>query len=530
MKRELKVFSRRLVCLVLALICVMAYVPSTPNAQAIPIAPPIPPPPFLPYPSDFSSPNFGFYYDPWTGELRNYVFEDIVALFDVMGAAHRTAGFQYVEPIPGWMGSGGTYVPSTDNIGHMLEAYTAIYNALDAAAQSEIWQQAQKLPGAWASGAQSIVQFGSDLISKVQGKHKELYPAMNVQYFNGVSVGDYPGLTINELVNIIPISEIDSGGYIVKFIHISNSFRFYRINGTFVDYNVTPTVNSNEILLMPLIRYNYHPSLGWKFFYIGWGVMRLDTRDIFFRGGNPVGIGDLCLTPPSKVVNDAPPIHDMPPVVAIPLSPALPGADPYIDMLRRMAEINAKSMDDILSFSGTGTDDDNPGDIIIDGKDRLDELTDLVLNLTNQLTQLQGDLVNTLSMIDSIQHQLDEIMQEIERLRVLAEAGEGESDVENEELSEDEIENAIESINDNDKNHILQDKHNWDKLVPDPKDPNSWHKIATIIYTVLKYGQNEPYKGVRSKAFEIGGEIIQVTYKYVDGILRISDAWVKNLP
>jgi len=133
-------------------------------------------------------------------------------------------------------------------------------------------------------------------------------------------------------------------------------------------------------------------------------------------------------------------------------------------------------------------------------------------------------------MIDSIQHQLDEVMQEIEVLRVLAEAGEGESDVENEELSEDEIENAIESINDNDKNHILQDKHNWDKLVPDPKDPNSWHKIATIIYTVLKYGQNEPYKGVRSKAFEIGGEIIQVTYKYVDGILRISDAWVKNLP
>lgn len=40
-------------------------------------------------------------------------------------------------------------------------------------------------------------------------------------------------------------------------------------------------------------------------------------------------------------------------------------------------------------------------------------------------------------------------------------------------------------------------------------------------------GKEEPYKTVYKKVLEIGGEIVEVTYTIIDGVVRISDAWVK---
>ena len=88
----------------------------------------------------------------------------------------------------------------------------------------------------------------------------------------------------------------------------------------------------------------------------------------------------------------------------------------------------------------------------------------------------------------------------------------------------------IGNLNGNDKKHILDPKHNWNKMVPDPKDPNNWGKITTIISFVLANGTEENYKGATDvfiKTCQIGQEVIQVTYKIIDDVVHISNAWVK---
>lgn len=86
------------------------------------------------------------------------------------------------------------------------------------------------------------------------------------------------------------------------------------------------------------------------------------------------------------------------------------------------------------------------------------------------------------------------------------------------------------SFDENKKRHILQNKHNWNELVPNPKDPNNWGKIAAVISKVMEEGTSENYKGtpdVYVKTLKIGEKIVQVTYKIVNCVKRISDAWVK---
>jgi hypothetical protein len=113
-------------------------------------------------------------------------------------------------------------------------------------------------------------------------------------------------------------------------------------------------------------------------------------------------------------------------------------------------------------------------------------------------------------------------------LRAETETGGGDGEVENEELDAEDIENAIDSLSENDRHHILKDKHNWNKFVPDPQDPNNWHKIATIISTVLANGAEQLYKNGPAyiRSLDIDGRIVEVTYRIIDGIIRISNAWV----
>lgn len=51
-----------------------------------------------------------------------------------------------------------------------------------------------------------------------------------------------------------------------------------------------------------------------------------------------------------------------------------------------------------------------------------------------------------------------------------------------------------------------------------------------IITSVLLNGTEEKYKeaeGAFIKTYQVGEEIVQVTYRIVDGVLKISDSWVK---
>ena len=92
------------------------------------------------------------------------------------------------------------------------------------------------------------------------------------------------------------------------------------------------------------------------------------------------------------------------------------------------------------------------------------------------------------------------------------------------------VSQATNDIDDNRKHHITQEKHNWNKLVPNPNDPNNWGKIAALISTVLANGSEEKYKGIEGvfiKTYQIGNQIVEVTYRIIDGIINISDAWVK---
>jgi Bacterial toxin 35 len=88
---------------------------------------------------------------------------------------------------------------------------------------------------------------------------------------------------------------------------------------------------------------------------------------------------------------------------------------------------------------------------------------------------------------------------------------------------------AVENINENGKNHILQEHHNWNKFTQNPKDPNNWDEIAGIIATAIANGAEKIYKNGPAfiKSLNIDGKIVEVTYIIKDGIKIISDAWVK---
>lgn len=99
------------------------------------------------------------------------------------------------------------------------------------------------------------------------------------------------------------------------------------------------------------------------------------------------------------------------------------------------------------------------------------------------------------------------------------------------------IQVAFEDLDDSNKqNHILQDgtttdnDHLWRKLVPDPRDPDNWEKIKKIIGTVMANGVEKLYNDpdIYEKTLGIGNEFVTVRYRIIEGIIRISDAWVVN--
>ena len=95
-----------------------------------------------------------------------------------------------------------------------------------------------------------------------------------------------------------------------------------------------------------------------------------------------------------------------------------------------------------------------------------------------------------------------------------------------------EIQDAFGRITDNDWNHYLQDHHDLHKLPFDPKDPNNREKLLAIIAAVLAQGKESLYKNTTDiflRSLEILPQVIfEVKYTFVEGVLRISDMWIKR--
>lgn len=72
-------------------------------------------------------------------------------------------------------------------------------------------------------------------------------------------------------------------------------------------------------------------------------------------------------------------------------------------------------------------------------------------------------------------------------------------------------------------NHIMQVKHAWNLLVENP----TWAKIYIYVEQVLLYGEELVLKnGYFGKELSINGNLVQVQYNIIDGVLKIVDAWV----
>ncbi|WP_158612348.1 RHS repeat-associated core domain-containing protein, partial [Fretibacterium sp. OH1220_COT-178] len=97
-------------------------------------------------------------------------------------------------------------------------------------------------------------------------------------------------------------------------------------------------------------------------------------------------------------------------------------------------------------------------------------------------------------------------------------------------FSPEEIKGAIDKLKTDHKKveHIQDEKHLWkNRLNLDPKDPKDWEEIILIIQAVLASGTEEKYGVALKRSLEVGKEIVSVTYTIIDGVIRISDAWVK---
>lgn len=66
--------------------------------------------------------------------------------------------------------------------------------------------------------------------------------------------------------------------------------------------------------------------------------------------------------------------------------------------------------------------------------------------------------------------------------------------------------------------------HKWELLVPD----KNWEDIKNIIIFTMKRGVEEPYDSAFKRVMTYNGHEVEVSFMYCDGIIKISDAWVKG--
>ncbi len=84
--------------------------------------------------------------------------------------------------------------------------------------------------------------------------------------------------------------------------------------------------------------------------------------------------------------------------------------------------------------------------------------------------------------------------------------------------------NAIQNIIPNTINHIMQSKHAWNLI-----GNNTWASASKAIEYVLSKGSSAAYTaGHTIYTATYNGKTVQVVVRFIDGALRIVDAWVKT--
>jgi len=72
-------------------------------------------------------------------------------------------------------------------------------------------------------------------------------------------------------------------------------------------------------------------------------------------------------------------------------------------------------------------------------------------------------------------------------------------------------------------NHIMQGKHDWEKVVIPP----TWENVKPLLTEVMEKGKDTVVKGgIPAKELTINGKTITVSYVEMNGEVRISNAWV----
>ena len=90
---------------------------------------------------------------------------------------------------------------------------------------------------------------------------------------------------------------------------------------------------------------------------------------------------------------------------------------------------------------------------------------------------------------------------------------------------ESDVISAIQNISQNTQTHILQEHHVWNRLFGSNV---TWEKVSSVLQKVLLYGELSDYKGYSTKIMEIDGQIVEVEYNIVDGVLKIVNAWIQG--
>ncbi|MFB6433774.1 MafB-like protein [Bacillus cereus] len=82
---------------------------------------------------------------------------------------------------------------------------------------------------------------------------------------------------------------------------------------------------------------------------------------------------------------------------------------------------------------------------------------------------------------------------------------------------------SVSKLDANKRNHIMQAKHDWYKVTN-----NNWNDVSKVISHVMRYGSESAYGSARKKTLNMNGKTVTVTFKRINGDIRISDAWVNK--
>lgn len=82
---------------------------------------------------------------------------------------------------------------------------------------------------------------------------------------------------------------------------------------------------------------------------------------------------------------------------------------------------------------------------------------------------------------------------------------------------------CVSKLDKNKINHIMQSKHNWNKVTKNGK----WDEVSQVISHVMRYGTESSYKSVKKKTLKMNNHTVVVTFKRVNGEIKISNEWVE---